>query len=526
MPTTFTKLLIAALFLSIAGCSDAEQDCRSGSMCGSQSEQPDAAPDLCTGVYCGSGSCDSSTGECICDLPHYGERCEGIIDPACIFVGTCSGHGRCLQGASETQYTCECEEGWTGMDCSQPVSPDLCAGSDVGLGCGAGSCDPATGECICDLPYYGDHCQGVIDPACSFAGACGEHGICRQGASETQYTCECEEGWTGTSCEREVFEPIAPAPSSLSAGALGAGHACVIRAGALYCWGDNASGQLGLGDLVARQAPTLVAGMEADVTAIAAGAAHTCAIKAGAVYCWGEGADGQSGGSMAPMVVAGMEAGVTALAVGDAHTCAILAGEVWCWGRNDVGQLGDGTTMASAAPHKVTGLGGAQTWIASGAAHVCSDDGCWGDNAAGQLGATITQPFVVAAVFGDADHLGGARSCLLSDQSFVCVNGGVPSATKVVAAALGAQHVCLIAANTVMCWGDNARGQLGVEQRASSDVFVEVVAQVPSLLFAGFDSTCAAFGEELRCWGDNAKGQLGISGAPSIVATPTAVVFP
>jgi serine/threonine-protein kinase len=299
----------------------------------------------------------------------------------------------------------------------------------------------------------------------------------------------------------------------------------VVRAGALYCWGDNAEGQLGVGDLVAREAPTLVAGMDADVTAVKAGAAHTCAIKGGALYCWGEGADGQSGGASAPELVAGFDAGVTALALGDAHTCAIKAGEAWCWGRNDVGQLGDGTTSASVAPRKVVGLGTSQTRLSSGAAHVCSDGGCWGDNAAGQLG-VAGMAFSAFAVAANADHLGGARSCRIDDQRFYCVQMSAPGVDQVVAAALGAEHVCLIASNALKCWGDNAKGQLGVAALASSDMFVTVVDQPPSLLFAGFDSACAAFGEELRCWGDNAKGQLGIPAAPPIVAAPTAVLFP
>lgn len=78
--------------------------------------------------------------------------------------------------------------------------------------------------------------------------------------------------------------------------ALGAQHSCgVTRDGALYCWGENDLGQLGLGDLEDRDQPTRV-GTAADWTAVAGGSQHTCGLRAnGALFCWGDNLSGQLG---------------------------------------------------------------------------------------------------------------------------------------------------------------------------------------------------------------------------------------
>jgi alpha-tubulin suppressor-like RCC1 family protein len=67
-----------------------------------------------------------------------------------------------------------------------------------------------------------------------------------------------------------------------------------------------------------------------------------------------------------------------------------------CWGRNDLGQLGDGTTTDRSVPVAASG-GQSYTRLAVGLTHTCAlrADGaalCWGDNRWGQLGdGTTTQ---------------------------------------------------------------------------------------------------------------------------------------
>lgn len=130
----------------------------------------------------------------------------------------------------------------------------------------------------------------------------------------------------------------------------------------IYCWGDNSSGQLGIGSspaqaLVATPIPSL-----SGVTAVSVGLAHACALlQKGTVDCWGDGTQGDLGlgsavPSSVPVAVPGLS-GVTGIAAGDYHSCALLAGgtEVDCWGYNMDGELGNGPIAASSSsPTPVT----------------------------------------------------------------------------------------------------------------------------------------------------------------------------
>lgn len=72
-------------------------------------------------------------------------------------------------------------------------------------------------------------------------------------------------------------------------------HSCAIsQRGALYCWGRNREGQLGLGDMTTREVPTRV-GLDEDWRRIAVGRFHTCGVRANGLYCWGDNRQGQLG---------------------------------------------------------------------------------------------------------------------------------------------------------------------------------------------------------------------------------------
>ena len=70
----------------------------------------------------------------------------------------------------------------------------------------------------------------------------------------------------------------------------GAHHSLVLDAkGAVYAWGENAHGQLGLGDRKDRSEPTLMAALKRFVIVeVAAGRDFSAAVdSAGRVHCWG-----------------------------------------------------------------------------------------------------------------------------------------------------------------------------------------------------------------------------------------------
>ncbi|MGH7638756.1 MAG: Ig-like domain-containing protein [Gemmatimonadaceae bacterium] len=139
--------------------------------------------------------------------------------------------------------------------------------------------------------------------------------------------------------------------------ALGGIHACgVSGVGGLWCWGSDDAGQLGQPRPVTCVAagqcsmvPLRVPGDQRFVSA-SLGAWHSCALTdAGAAYCWGSNAFGQLGSGSTttglvrtPTAVAG---GLTfaSLHAGRWHMCGITtAGDTYCWGYDNWGQLGTG----------------------------------------------------------------------------------------------------------------------------------------------------------------------------------------
>jgi alpha-tubulin suppressor-like RCC1 family protein len=66
--------------------------------------------------------------------------------------------------------------------------------------------------------------------------------------------------------------------------------------GHVWCWGDNNFGEMGNGKVSATPAltPVEVSGLTA-ATALGVGGSHACALQSGHLYCWGNNANGQVG---------------------------------------------------------------------------------------------------------------------------------------------------------------------------------------------------------------------------------------
>ncbi len=324
----------------------------------------------------------------------------------------------------------------------------------------------------------------------------------------------------------QVTPPITPTLVELSAGAH---HTCALTSeGAAYCWGNNGYGQVGngtTGDAGSGNTanlwipiPTLVTG-GVRFTAVSAGGAHSCGLTAaGAVYCWGYNAWGQLGDGTGTVrsspVLVTTNVRFAAVSAGYYHTCALTAeGAAYCWGWNPSGQLGDGTGTDRTQPVPVTGgLSFASVWAGGwvsasnrSGAHTCGVTitgaaYCWGLNSSVQLGDGTTtnrsSPVRVGVAMSFANvSAGDAHSC------------GVT--------AVGAVH----------CWGSNFNAQLGdgTTNGRLSPVMAAAGMSLATVKAGGGYSCGLAASGIAYCWGRNDWGQLG-DGSRTDRLTPVPVM--
>jgi alpha-tubulin suppressor-like RCC1 family protein len=175
-------------------------------------------------------------------------------------------------------------------------------------------------------------------------------------------------------CQPSYPYPCASKPSLVGTGykaiSAGASHTVALKSdGALWAWGDNSAGQLGVvstdfckegsnntgtnvNHLACSMTPKLVG---TGFASVSAGYQHTLAIKTdGSLWAWGTnywgylGDGGSTGAIVAPKKIG---SGFTHIAAGGYASVAIKAdGTVWSWGWNQFGNLGDGTLVGHLAP--------------------------------------------------------------------------------------------------------------------------------------------------------------------------------
>ncbi len=308
-------------------------------------------------------------------------------------------------------------------------------------------------------------------------------------------------------------------PCATAIAARGGGHACAaLRDGSVRCWGSNASGQLGTGNVDGGWIPNSESTPRAvldvsDAKAIAATGegpwGTTCVVHgAGVVACFGSDEWGQlgvgGGGSRAANPVPIPLQGLQAKSVTLTSTFALAIdtnNRLWSWGANNTYQLARTASVGDAGS---TGIA-AEADRVSGAVRACAG--------------TSTTGFVVVedgSLFswggGVFDQLGRVTS-LQADAipSAVAISG-------VTGVATGARHACALGQGAVHCWGQNDHGQLGTGGKADEWLPARVVLPAdvyPVAVAAGGNDSCiiAADGD-VYCWGANGSGQLGV-GTPS-----------
>ncbi|MCA9550547.1 MAG: hypothetical protein KC933_10965 [Myxococcales bacterium] len=320
--------------------------------------------------------------------------------------------------------------------------------------------------------------------------------------------------------------------------AIGGFHTCaLLQDGGVRCWGQGDSGQLGYGSVASRGgAPSTVPAMGGNVSlsgvarGVAAGFAHTCVLlESGDVQCWGTNARGQLGyGDIAsvgqdtatlPSVVGAVPVGGPARQIvsGGLFTCAVLTTDVVrCWGTNQNGYLGYGiaddavvgagrnNTPAAAGDVPVGGLVDHLTATGGHTCAVLQTGGvrCWGLGLDGRLG------------YGSGNDVGhsGLTPAMMGD-----VNLGA----GLVAIAAGQTQTCgLFNGGVLKCWGDGVRGALGYGppnddigdapgEISPTLAGVEVGGSVASVAPGGFFTCARLTTGVIRCWGEGGLGGLG-----------------
>lgn len=305
--------------------------------------------------------------------------------------------------------------------------------------------------------------------------------------------------------------PIIDFGSSRSALQVAAGglHACALLDNyQVKCWGRNNYGQLGVGDTIDRgDGPGEMGdslpyvGLPYKARHVAVGADHSCAVvDTGAVYCWGYNMNGQMGvgtfsGVYNTPVQVNTITDAISVSLGASHSCAHTLEGIRCWGANLNGQLGDGTTTDRNSPILVSttptlaiqkvSAGGNTTCLqhyGGGATNMK----CWGKGNIGELG----------------------------NNTVVDSTTPVNSSSYVSRLSMGGSHGCgFNTGGQITCWGSGTFGAIGNNSSGGSPSPSTILGAAASNAIgvsSNNASNCAWYKDNsVKCWGKNDSGRLG-----------------
>jgi alpha-tubulin suppressor-like RCC1 family protein len=370
--------------------------------------------------------------------------------------------------------------------------------------------------------------------------------------------------------------------SDIVAVSAGGTHGLALRSdGLVFSWGDNTTGELGLGTKSSTPGPVAQVPDLSGIVAISAGVGYNLALRSdGTVCAWGDNSYAQLGinpgtvnpgdpaSILVPTPVPGMT-GVVSIATAGLHSSvAHNDGSVWTWGYNYYGVLGYGTPgeyVMYPTPAKANVVNGAvRVAEAYGSTLALEADGTvwiWGDNFQGELGTgngeTVNKPIQMLNVTGATTLAGGNSFTLFArdpgtaygvgetDYGQLGDGGGVYFATSgafvisgptgVTSLAAGDGHgLGLTSAGECWAWGKNNLGQVGNGSTIATGVQqgpkpVKVIPSGVVAVAAGPFHSMAIRKDPVTgvqtvwTWGYNQYGTCGLGNTTNPVTTPTQV---
>jgi alpha-tubulin suppressor-like RCC1 family protein len=296
----------------------------------------------------------------------------------------------------------------------------------------------------------------------------------------------------------------------------------IDKNGRAWGWGYNLSGQLGDNSITSKLTPVSVQGAVKTFCKISGGQNHSLTIdKNGRAWAWGQNTSGQLGlggiiSVFTPVTITGATKTFCAISAGDGFSTAIdKNGRAWAWGANNGGQLGDNSIVQKTSPVSVLGtvrtfckITGGGVVNSSSFTLALDKNGrawSWGYNGVGQLGNNaVTSQLTPVSILGAV-------------KTFCQISNGVNQPFALAIDKNG----------RAWAWGVNGNGQLGNNTVISQRTPVSVLGAIKTFCkvsVGGFHSLAIDKNGRLWAWGNNSNGQLGNNTSANSALTPVSVL--
>ena len=292
--------------------------------------------------------------------------------------------------------------------------------------------------------------------------------------------------------------------------------ACVDLDGHLWVFGDNSTGQLGLGDTIERRSPQLVPGIEHALSVSCGGNFTFCVTSHNVIFGFGSNRYGQLGmGTFNPEYdipyVVPVEESIKQISCGGSHTVFLC-------------ETGDVLVCGNGESYNLLGLGGEtkskcnlviNPYLKDIVSVVCGDQHtvvmnsynelfAFGNNCMGQLGTRncieVEVPVLIEDPKGVIAYSCGIFHTVILDSSnqvwlFGCANWGLPrecnlkenvngykliEPTGVVVISNGGSHILMkTKQNEIWAFGNNENQQLGLPKPYSSEERITIPTKFP-----------------------------------------------